>query len=51
MARDSADCQAKVDELIALCCKEKPLSSSDVAAIHKLLAAGVSVVNGRGKSK
>ena len=51
IALDAAACQAQVDELIALCEKESPLSSSDVAAIQQLLAAGVSVVNGTGKSK
>ena len=50
-ALDAAACQAQVDELIALCEKERPLSSRDVAAIQQLLAAGVSVVNGTGKSK
>ena len=43
--------QDKVDRLIALCEKEKPLSASDVAAVQQLLAAGAGVANGRGKSK
>ncbi len=43
--------QEKVDQLIALCEKKKPLSASDVAAVQKLLAAGAGVVNGRGESK
>ena len=43
--------QQKVDLLIALCEKEKPLSASDVAAIQQLLAAGAGVANGRGKSE
>jgi hypothetical protein len=41
----------KVDQLIALCEKEKPLSASDVAAIRQLLAAGAGVVNGKGVMK
>ena len=41
--------QDKVDRLIALCEKEKPLSASDVAAVQQLLAAGAGVANGRGK--
>ncbi len=40
--------QQKVDLLIALCEKKKPLSASDVAAIQQLLAAGAGVANGRG---
>jgi hypothetical protein len=48
----SSNCeQDKVDQLIALCKKEKPLSASDVAAIQQLLAAGAGVANGRGKSE
>ena len=43
--------QEKVDLLIALCDKKKPLSASDVAAIRQLLAAGAGVANGRGKSE
>ena len=43
--------QDKVDRLIALCEKGKPLSASDVAAVQQLLAAGAGVANGRGKSK
>ncbi len=43
--------QDKVDRLIVLCEKEKPLSASDVAAVHQLLAAGAGVANGRGESK
>lgn len=43
--------QDKVDQLIALCEKAKPLSASDVAAIRQLLAAGAGVVNGKGKSR
>ena len=43
--------QGKVDRLIALCAKGKPLSASDVAAIQKLLAAGAGVANGRVKGK
>jgi hypothetical protein len=43
--------QDKVDRLIALCEKEKPLATSDVAAIQQLLAAGAGVANGRGESK
>jgi hypothetical protein len=42
--------QDKVDQLIKLLEKEKPLSASDVAAVQKLLAAGAGVVNGRGES-
>ena len=42
--------QQKVDLLIALCEKKKPLSASDVAAIQQLLA-GAGVANGRGKSE
>jgi hypothetical protein len=43
--------QDKVDQLIALCDKEKPLSASDVAAVQKLLAAGAGVAIGIGKSE
>jgi hypothetical protein len=43
--------QDKVDQLIKLLEKKKPLSASDVAAVQKLLAAGAGVVNGRGKIK
>ena len=43
--------QGKVDRLIALCLKKKPLSASDVAAVQQLLAAGAGVANGRGESK
>ena len=47
----SSSVQDKVDQLIALCDKDKPLSASDVAAIHQLLAAGSGVVDGIGKSR
>ena len=47
----SSNVQDKVDQLIALCEKEKPLSASDVAAIRQLLAAGAGVVNGKGVMK
>ena len=47
----SSSVQDKVDQLIALCDKDKPLSASDVAAIQQLLAAGSGVVDGIGKSK
>jgi hypothetical protein len=47
----SSNVQDKVDQLIALCEKEKPLSASDVDAIRQLLAAGAGVVNGKGVSK
>ena len=43
--------QDKVDRLIELCEKRKPLSASDVAAVQQLLAAGAGVANGRGKSE
>jgi hypothetical protein len=43
--------EQKVDLLLALCCKKKPLSASDVAAIQQLLAAGAGVANGRGKNE
>ena len=47
----SSNVQDKVDQLIALCEKKKPLSARDVAAIRQLLAAGAGVVNGKGVSK
>ncbi len=47
----SSSVQDKVDQLIALCEKGKPLSASDVSAVQKLLAAGAGVANGRGKSE
>jgi hypothetical protein len=43
--------QDKVDQLIALCAKGKPLSASDVAVIQQLLVAGAGVANGAGKSE
>jgi hypothetical protein len=45
------DFQSRVDQLLALIDKEKPLSASDVDAIRQLLAAGASVANGIGKSR
>jgi hypothetical protein len=42
--------QDKVNQLIKLLEKKKPLSASDIAAVQKLLAAGADVVNGRGES-
>ena len=47
----SSSVQVKVDQLIVLCEKAKPLSASDVAAIRQLLAAGAGVVNCKGKSR
>ena len=50
-AAEASIVQDKVDQLIAVCEKDKPLSASDVAAIRQLLAAGAGVVNGKGKSR
>ena len=50
-AAEAVSVQDKVDQLIALCEKDEPLSASDVAVIRRLLAAGAGVVNGKGKSR
>ena len=47
----AVDNQTKIDRLIALCDNDQPLSSSDIAAIQQLLAAGSNVACGLGASK
>lgn len=47
----AADNQTKIDQLIALCDNDEPLSTSDIAAIKQLLAAGAKVACGLGRSE
>jgi len=43
--------QTEVQQLIALCDNDPPLTLGDLDAIRQLLAAGASVANGKGNSK